>query len=294
MRFQITDTEAAYRRLLAASDAAAREAIFREQLIAPFQGLVQVFGGDGLAAFKGWGMAPEQFAPPGRAHMAGIIDTLAVHHAWIRAATALEDGRAAFAAYEERIPLQTVAFGLFVADMSASPWARGYTGFGGIPGWIMTVYGEPDEYNLARVEAATVHELHHNILGAVVPYNMMTVTVGQYMVLEGLAESFAAELCGAKLVGPWVTEFDESRLDETRRIIGGALQASGFDQVRSYIFGDTVSASAGRAAVGVPLYAGYAIGYRVVQDYLRATGKSVVEATFVPAAEIIAESGFFA
>ncbi len=294
MKFQIVDTEGAYRRMLAAPDATAREDIFRQELITPFQGLVQVFGGDGLAAFRGWGMAPEQFASPGQARIAGAIEALSVHHAWTRAAKALEDGRAAFAAYEQRIPLDTVVFGLFVADMSASPWARGYTGFGGIPGWIMTVYGEPDEYNLARVEAATVHELHHNVLGALAPYDMMTVSVGQYMVLEGLAESFAAELYGARLVGPWVTEFDESRLEETRRVIGKALQVCGFDQVRSYIFGDTVSASAGRATVGVPLYAGYAIGYRVVQAYLKATGKSVVEATFAPAEEIINKSGFFA
>jgi uncharacterized protein YjaZ len=293
MQFHVVDTEVAYRHLLAAPDADARKAIFREELIAPFQGLVQIFGGDGLAVFKGWGMAPEQFTEPARVRMADAIEALAVHHAWARAAKALQDGRAAFVAYEERIPLQTVVFGLFVADLSASPWARGYTGFGGFPGWIMTVYGEPDGYNLARVEAATVHELHHNILGAVAPYNMMSVTVGQYMVLEGLAESFAAELYGARLVGPWVSEFDESSLEETRRIIGGVLQVSGFDRVRSYIFGDAIGASAGRATVGVPLHAGYAIGYRVVQAYLETTGKSVIDATFVPADEIIAESGFF-
>jgi uncharacterized protein YjaZ len=40
-------------------------------------------------------------------------------------------------------------------------------------------------------------------------------------------------------------------------------------------------------------YAGYAIGYRVVQAYLERTGKSVVETTFVPAQTIIADSGFF-
>jgi uncharacterized protein YjaZ len=34
--------------------------------------------------------------------------------------------------------------------------------------------------------------------------------------------------------------------------------------------------------------------YTVVQAYLRATGQSVVEASQVPAAELIARSGFFA
>jgi uncharacterized protein YjaZ len=44
----------------------------------------------------------------------------------------------------------------------------------------------------------------------------------------------------------------------------------------------------------MPTYGGYAIGYRVVQAYLKRTGSSVKEATFVPAAEIVAESGYFA
>jgi uncharacterized protein YjaZ len=44
----------------------------------------------------------------------------------------------------------------------------------------------------------------------------------------------------------------------------------------------------------VPPFAGYALGYQVVQAYLKRSGKKVVETFFVPAAEIIAESQFFA
>jgi uncharacterized protein YjaZ len=113
------------------------------------------------------------------------------------------------------------------------------------------------------------------------------------MLTEGLAESFAAELYGQDKIGFWVTDLDESRLEETRRIIGGALSATGFDTIRSYIFGDTLSEHAGRAQVGVPAFAGYAIGYRVVQAYLKRTGQSIVEATFVPPQDILAGSGFF-
>jgi uncharacterized protein YjaZ len=46
--------------------------------------------------------------------------------------------------------------------------------------------------------------------------------------------------------------------------------------------------------VGAPDYAGYAIGYHVVRQYLERTGKTAAEATFVPASEIIDASGFFA
>jgi uncharacterized protein YjaZ len=293
MKFQIVDTERAYRQLLTAPDAAVRETIFREELIAPFSGLVQFFGGDGMAAFAGWGMSPDQFASDKREQMAAIIETLAAHDAWNKAAQALEDGRAAFARHANRIPLDTIVFGLYVADMSSVPLQRGYTGFGGIPGWIMTVYGVPDEYNLYRIKAATAHELHHNVRGSVLPGNMMTATVGEYMIGEGLAESFAAELYGEDRIGFWATDFDESRLEEARQVIGGALNVTGFNEIRGYIFGDILAKHMGLPKAGVPAFAGYAIGYRVVQAYLKRTGKDVVEATFVPPLDIIAESEFF-
>jgi uncharacterized protein YjaZ len=292
VQFQIVDTETIYRRLLAAPGAAGREAIFQE-LIAPFTGLVQVFGGDGLAAFASWGMSPQQFAGENCERMAAILDTLAAHDAWSQAAQALEEGGAAFARYGDRIPLDTIVFGLMMADMSGVPLQRGYTGFGGIPGWIMTVYGDPDEYNLARIKAATVHELHHNIRGVVVPSSFLTISVGEYMILEGLAESFAAELYGQDKIGFWVTDFDESRLEEARQVIGRALDVTGFGQIRGYIFGDLLAGHMGLPQAGVPDFAGYAIGYRVVQAYLQHTGQNVAEATFVPAQRIITESRFF-
>lgn len=303
MEFEILDSERTYRRLLDAPDATAREAIFRAELAEPFTGLARAFGmSDPLAAFAMWNMKPEQFAPENRDHMRGVIDALAGADAWNRATRALERGREAFAAYADRIPLERIVFALLLADLGRIPQAGGYTGFGGIPGWIMTVYGEPSADNLTRVEAATVHELHHNVMG-VLPWEsnpggrgyaiMTTFTVGEYMILEGLAESFAAELYGADTIGPWVLNFDRSRLDATRTAFKAALDLTGFDTLRRYIFGDGITQMQGGEGVGVPTYAGYALGYFVVQDYLRRTGKSVVEATFVPAREIIAKSGFF-
>jgi uncharacterized protein YjaZ len=287
MNFQIVDTESAYRRLLTAPDAAVRETVFRQDLIEPFMGLVQIFGGDGLATFAQYGMRPEQFTGDNQAVMADLIEVLAGADAWSRAEQALKEGWAAFAAYAEQIPLEKIIFGLYLADMSASPQLKGYTGFGGIPGWIMTVYGSANAYNLERVEAATVHELHHNILGAAKPQasNMMQVTVGDYMVMEGLAESFSAELYGADKVGPWVSDFDDANLETTKAVFKSGLDVSGFNEVRRYIFSDP--------ELGLPPSAGYALGYRVVQAYLERTGKSVVDSTFIPAGTIIRYSDFF-
>jgi uncharacterized protein YjaZ len=77
-------------------------------------------------------------------------------------------------------------------------------------------------------------------------------------------------------------------------VIGGALDVSGFNAVRGYIFGDALAEAFSYPKAGVPSYAGYAIGYRVVQAYLKRTGKTVAETTFLPAQQIIAESGYFA
>lgn len=305
MKFEIVDTESAYRRLLETDSAAEREAIFRDELIKPFAGLVQTFGfgENGLAAFAAWSMTPEQFTPENRETMRAVIDALTKANAWERAAKALEKGWAAFANYADRVKLETNVFGLMVADMSNAPWTKGYTGFGAIPGYIMTVYGTPDEYNLERVEAATVHELHHNLMGAIgtdsgaaVDWKnaMNSVTVGEYMIGEGLAEAFATELYGEDVAGPWVTELSESDLQQAKSIIRDALNLTGFNTIRGYIFGDMVADTMNLPKTGVPPLGGYAIGYRVVKAYVQRTGKSVVDTSFVPAKEIIEESGYFA
>lgn len=300
MRFEIIDSESAYRRLLAANSAAEREAIFTEALVKPFEGMVQVFGfgQSGLDAFAMWKMSPEQFAPERREQMRDVIETLTAADAWNRAARALEKGWAAFAKYADRVTLERLVFALLYADIGSD-----YTGFGSMPGYIMTVYGTPDEYTLRRVEAATVHELHHNLMSNIgkkggVAFDwsdfMNTTTVADYMIGEGLAEAFAAELYGEAVTGPWVTKFDESKLDVVKGKFREGLHLTGFNTIRAYIFGDQIADEMNLPKVGLPPYAGYAIGYRVVRAYTQRTGKSVVDTSFVPSEEIIAESQFLA
>jgi uncharacterized protein YjaZ len=288
MKFKIVNTQSAYRRLLAEPDAARRQAIFCEELVEPFAGLVQFFGGDGLTTFKMWGMSPEQFEGEQRDLTASIIDALAAHDAWTRATKALDKGWAAFEPYANQLDRDSITFGLYVVDMGNVPMQRGYCGFGGIPGWIMTVYGVPNDYNLPRLEGTTVHELHHNLFGTYWKDQGMMSSLAAYMIGEGLAESFAAELYGEDKIGYYVTDFDESRLESAKQAIKDAFDVNDFNIMRSYIFGDAFDPNS-----AVPAFTGYALGYRTVQAYLQRTGKTVVEATFVPPREIIEESGFF-
>ncbi|MCA9910030.1 MAG: hypothetical protein KC519_15335 [Anaerolineae bacterium] len=295
MQFDIIDAESIYRRLLDAPDDDARGAIFDAELAAPFDGLARMMGGGGRATFAQWGMTPEMFSSAMREQVTRYVAALAEAKAWERAAAALERGWQAFSAYHDRIALDKTVFALVLSDMSKAPWARGYAGFGAIPGWIMVTYWQPDTYNLARVEAATAHELHHQLMGASMQrggINMMA-SLADYMLGEGLAESFATELYGDAVAGPWVTDFPEAELERVKVIYRGALDLTGYDTLRAYIFGGQIAAAYDLPQVEVPMMSGYALGYKIVQAYKQRTGKSVVDISYIPPREVIAESGFF-
>ncbi|GJM41692.1 MAG: hypothetical protein DHS20C20_19740 [Ardenticatenaceae bacterium] len=139
------------------------------------------------------------------------------------------------------------------------------------------------------------HEMHHLVRFRIFPFNPQATTVAEYIVLEGMAESFAALLFGEEVVGYYVTQFDEAMLDAAKVLIAGGLHKTGFNLIRSYIFGDGLAAQSGYEPLGgMPMYGGYAVGYHVVQAFLQRTGMCVAEATFVPANEIVQESQFFA
>ncbi len=69
-----------------------------------------------------------------------------------------------------------------------------------------------------------------------------------------------------------------------------ALDLKGFNEVRSYLYGDRKATQFGGKAVGMPDFAGYALGYFVVQAYMEKTGDDIVETTFTPVDDIIRES----
>src|SRR5579884_149199 len=122
MNITTIDTAAIYRRLLDTPDAARRDEIYREELLAPFDGLFRIFGGgDALAMAKGWGLSgPDEFAGDARDAIISILDRLAAADAWRQVESALERGRDAFAPYAERVALQTVTSALVIADKGRS------------------------------------------------------------------------------------------------------------------------------------------------------------------------------
>jgi uncharacterized protein YjaZ len=298
MQITTYDTLSVLRAIIAAP-VAERRAVYREQLIEPLHDY--------------WHTTLSRFAPQmlddetmimkmiwetdlegDLSEDARALDRLEQFDAWSKADAALRLAAQTFDAGGRSCREDHVT-GLLLPGNRRDPIfmekSRGYAG-AQVPGYVVVTIW-PNEYNLPRIPSAVVHEFNHRVRLSHEPWTPAT-SVGQYIVLEGLAESFAQELYGVEYIGPWVTSLSAEESARSKAIIGSALDVTGFDKLRSYIFGDEISAQQGREGLGLPYCAGYTIGYQLVQAYLAHTGRSATEATFVPYTEIIEMARFFA
>lgn len=299
MRFTVQDTIAVYQTIIEEKNKRKKRDLFIEELMLPYEGMFNAFGAslrpqrgkpDAMKLLEAW-----KFVMPEKLDQASLqqLDTLEQLHARDRMIETLETATAAFKPCESLIPLQHVLAGVFLLDPARmDPVDHGYSGYGGIPGYTMLTYSELDEYNVSRLQAALAHEVHHNVRLSIMPWDPVNITVGDYIVLEGLAESFGTWLYGADKIGYYVAEFPGEKLQEARELVKASLDKKGFIEVRNYLYGDRAPGK-GTNAVGIPAFSGYKIGYDLVQAYLRKIGSTPVEATFVPAKEIIEASGYF-
>ena len=238
-----------------------------------------------------WGFyLPENGVEEGLA----ALDMLERAGTWEACRRALQTAIDALKPGEHDIHLEQVQLSVMMMNPALAlknPKGEGYAGFGSTPGYVMvTVW--PNEYNVPRLPSAVAHEFNHNVRLSFEPWSMET-SVGQYIVLEGLAESFAGELFGDDKVGPWVKLPTEADTELARTRIGESLEVTGFNDIRGYIFGDWAAADAGYTPKGLPDFAGYSIGYQLVQAYLQRTGRTAAEATYVPWREIVEQSLYF-
>ncbi|ADY27755.1 Protein of unknown function DUF2268, Zn-dependent protease-related protein (plasmid) [Deinococcus proteolyticus MRP] len=193
-------------------------------------------------------------------------------------------------AHEGLSPDITLTLALMDPD---GPMKEGYVGMGNTPGWV-GLYIWPRNENWLKLPAITAHEFNHNIRFQQ-PDWTFPMTLGAYLVAEGLGETFAAELHGESSLGPWTTDLQEETLRQLAPRYEELLLDNDFTQVRGYIFGDLPPEEFGAFAVphvGVPPYAGYALGYHIVKDFLRRTGISAAEATYLPWRDIVNGSGW--
>ncbi|WP_084783635.1 DUF2268 domain-containing protein [Paenibacillus sp. FJAT-26967] len=190
------------------------------------------------------------------------------------------------------IAAKELRFGLYLADEQKLELQKGYCGFGGIPGFIQVTI-HPNAYNVPRIPAVIAHEFHHNIRFSYMDWDYGNVTVGDYLVIEGLAESFARELYGDDLLGPWVSSMSEADVGRSMELIGKALDVKGFGEVSSYMFGDEIAISQGYQPAGLAPFAGYTVGYRTVQSFMKEQGCTIYDATRCSTEEILKGSRLF-
>lgn len=191
-----------------------------------------------------------------------------------------------------KIDVEELKFGMYIADPQKLKNQNGYTGFGGIPGYVMTII-HPNNYNIPRFPALIAHEFHHNLRFSYFDWDHGDVSVGDYIIIEGLADSFATYLYGEEYLGPWVTSIDKEDLEYSIYVIGEALNVKGFGEVSSYMFGDEIAKKEGYQPVGLSSGAGYAVGYHAVQSFMKNNNVGIREATLLGTDEILSNCGLF-
>lgn len=224
-----------------------------------------------------------------------LIQELADEELWENCRQSIRNSLQQFTDEGIDLHVKEYLYTLVLADPD-SPYSKmndNYCGDGGIPGYI---FGSlvPTEYTKSRIPVALAHETNHNVRFQYIKWSN-DISLGEYMICEGLAENFAAYLYGEENVGPWVSKTDAETLNEyIKPLMRETLDVQGFDNITSYMYGDEMAKMQNFIPAGMPYCAGYACGYHMVKYYLEKTGKSIAEATILPAEEILREiEGFW-
>lgn len=218
------------------------------------------------------------------------LDVLRGADAWGRIGRALNAALAVQLAATPDIDVPDITVLLMLgnpADEHFMEGSLGVIGNGSVTGYLsLTIWPYPE--NVQRLEATAAHELQHNLRyapGGVV-WNPMTVTVGEHVVSEGLADAFARQLYGDDLgytrIG--VAQLgDEAVFD---KVVEG-LDVTGMANFAAWVHGDATALRYGGTPVGLPTGAGYSVGNRLVDSYLEVTGQTAAQALHVASDAII-------
>lgn len=287
MTVSLIDSASAMTRILNATPEARPELV--REMWAPMAGMYHFIpGGLDMATVhrQNFGFNPDESSD----RLREGLDALIAADAWRRIEAALESGIAALKTADPGTTVPDLAVLLVLGDPGDEHFmteVQGLSGFGGISGYIaLTVW--PNPRVLDRLEAIAVHELHHNVRyspGGVV-WDPATVTVGEHVVSEGLADVFATELYGDSGYTHFVSE--QTRTDDAVLAkVATGLEVTGMQDFAAWVLGDATARLFGAEPVGVPTGAGYAAGARLVREYREATGRTAAQSVRTPAADIL-------
>ncbi|RBM14721.1 peptidase [Prauserella sp. PE36] len=287
MTITVLDTYPAMRDILRAP-VPERPALLRAML-EPAAGMYRYFPGEvDLVAMHGAGSGFPLDREEARCREA--LDALHEADAWARIERALGDALTVQLAATPGITVPDLTVLIVLGDPGDAHFmgpALGMTANGSVSGYLFLNFW-PYPENLARLEATAVHELNHNLRYSPggVRWDPATVTVGEQVVSEGLADAFARQLYGDEL-GYARIGVPHLRDDAVFAKVVSGLGVTGMENFAAWVHGDATAARYGGTPVGLPNGAGYAVGNRLVDAYLAATGRTAAQALLVSSQEVI-------
>lgn len=299
MELKIVKSDRAYLKMIDAP-VGERDDIYIDELMMPFENMWRLMnipmkspvesGYDVIMATAMMGCVTSRDINDGYRDVIGKLNSESL---WRASEKAIYDSIKIFEKEGFKPSINEINFSILLANPEnpSIKMAKGYTGVGSMPGYMFVAL-YPNDYTIERLPLATAHEFNHQIRLMFEPWKV-DITLGEYLIIEGLAEVFATNMFGKHLVGPWVSETSEETLKRIKPIFKENINVSGFDKISSYMYGDDLSMLQGKAGVGVPYCGGYAIGYHLIEYYLKKTGKTIERATLTPAEEILKASEEF-
>ncbi|MEK4300431.1 DUF2268 domain-containing protein [Oceanobacillus sp. FSL W8-0428] len=295
MNINILRSDKIYREIIACPPKEKTE-LYRQKMLAPYMKKWEIQqipfrakeenGFDVMTINNMAHLAPEMITP----QIEPELKLISSDKLWGELKQAMEYSLNQFTKHGINLPVSNYLFTVLLGnpDSEILRLSEGYSGEGGIPGYIFLSL-LPNEYTLKRLKPALAHECNHNVRYQFIKWNDK-INLGELIVSEGLAENFATYLYGEDLIGPWVSKTDANTLNHViKPILREHLGITGLQQIMPYLYGDEITKLQGLPTVGVPHSAGYVCGYYLVKYYLQKTGKSIVEATTLPADEILSE-----
>src|SRR5690625_450007 len=296
MNVNVLRSDKIYKQVIACSPEGKKE-LYRQEMLGPYMRKWEIQqvpfrakeenGFDVITINNMVHLAPEMIT----SEIEPELQLISTDKLWGELKQAMEHCLNEFTLHGINLPVSDYLFTILLGnpDSKILQLSEGYSGEGGIPGYIFLSL-IPNEYTLKRLKPALAHECNHNVRYQFIEWNDK-INLGELIVSEGLAENFATSLYGEELIGPWVSKTDANTLNHViKPILRRHLDITGWEQIMPYLYGDEVTKLQGLpVAGGVPHSAGYICGYYLVKDYLQKTGKSIVEATTLPADEILSE-----
>lgn len=293
MNISTLRSDVIYRRIMQLPQQEKREA-YREGMLAPFKGKWEVqqipFRSDPPGGFDVLTLNDLMYLPADRIDesMLETVDLISSDDFWAECEQVVIDSFSSFEQQGIALPVQKIVFTVLLGNPDSEMLRinEGYSGDGGIPGYILTVL-TPNAYTLPRIRAALAHECNHNARYQFIRWDM-NVTLAELIVSEGLAENFAVSRCGEEWLGPWVSKTDTQTLNRViKPMLKPALNLQGWHNIAPHLYGDEIAALQGMSPAGLPYGAGYACGYHLIRHYLRKTGVTIEQATLKSADEIL-------